>query len=230
MVGRRTLAGDRGPSAGARRPGHPRSAASCPSGSARVPLGGRRSSGTATDHQACRLRRFERVEGIRPIGSSCPVGVARGDGARALRRDHLDALDSGGVSRPDCRARVDAGGDAQPLPSRAERHPAPRVGRRSAEHRSHRVVLEESTPSQLGLIGFLVIRCSSGLVIRCSALRTNEAPYSPAMSSARTYSRVIFAMLEIGISFGHTASHSPSFEQLPNPSASAWPIIFTTLR
>ena len=32
-------------------------------------------------------------------------------------------------------------------------------------------------------------------------------------------------MLEIGISFGHTASHSPSFEQLPNPSSSAWSII-----
>ncbi len=36
------------------------------------------------------------------------------------------------------------------------------------------------------------------------------------------------AMLEIGISFGHTASHSPSFEQLPKPSASAWSIIATT--
>ena len=42
-----------------------------------------------------------------------------------------------------------------------------------------------------------------------------------AMSIAVTYSRVIRAMFEIGISFGHTASHSPSFEQLPKPSASA---------
>ena len=39
--------------------------------------------------------------------------------------------------------------------------------------------------------------------------------------TAFMYSRVIFAMLEMGISFGHTASHSPSFEQLPKPSASA---------
>ena len=34
------------------------------------------------------------------------------------------------------------------------------------------------------------------------------------------YSRFIRAMLVIGISFGQTASHSPSFEQLPKPSAS----------
>ena len=34
------------------------------------------------------------------------------------------------------------------------------------------------------------------------------------------YSRFIRAMLAIEISFGQTASHSPSFEQLPNPSAS----------
>ena len=33
--------------------------------------------------------------------------------------------------------------------------------------------------------------------------------------------RVMRAMFEIGISFGQTASHSPSFEQLPKPSASA---------
>ena len=45
--------------------------------------------------------------------------------------------------------------------------------------------------------------------------------YSAAVASALTYSRVMRAMFEIGISFGHTASHSPSFEQLPNPSASA---------
>src|SRR5687768_6071328 len=35
-------------------------------------------------------------------------------------------------------------------------------------------------------------------------------------------------MLVIGISFGHTASHSPSFEQLPNPSASWRSTILTT--
>src|SRR5436853_3676659 len=44
------------------------------------------------------------------------------------------------------------------------------------------------------------------------------------------YSRVIRAMLEIGISFGHTASHSPSFEQLPKPSASACATIAATRR
>src|SRR5207245_10470857 len=53
-------------------------------------------------------------------------------------------------------------------------------------------------------------------------------PYFPAVTNALTYSRVRRAMLEIVISFGHTASHSPSFEQLPNPSASAWLIIATT--
>ena len=51
---------------------------------------------------------------------------------------------------------------------------------------------------------------------------------SPKPSIARTYSRVIRAMLEIGISFGQTASHSPSFEQLPKPSASACSTIATT--
>src|SRR5215468_3315417 len=45
---------------------------------------------------------------------------------------------------------------------------------------------------------------------------------------ALKYSRVIRAMFEMGISFGQTASHSPSFEQLPNPSASARSIIATT--
>lgn len=43
----------------------------------------------------------------------------------------------------------------------------------------------------------------------------------PAVQSALKKSRYILAMLEIGISFGQTASHSPSLEQLPNPSASA---------
>ena len=36
-------------------------------------------------------------------------------------------------------------------------------------------------------------------------------------------------MFVIGISFGHTASHSPSFEQLPNPSAS-WRSTIATAR
>src|SRR5207237_1174205 len=44
------------------------------------------------------------------------------------------------------------------------------------------------------------------------------------------YSRVMRAILEIGISFGHTASHSPSFEQLPKPSASACATIAATRR
>src|SRR5205807_2645017 len=42
------------------------------------------------------------------------------------------------------------------------------------------------------------------------------------------YSRVMRAMFEIGISFGQTASHSPSFEQLPKPSLSACAIIAAT--
>ena len=37
--------------------------------------------------------------------------------------------------------------------------------------------------------------------------------YSAAVASALTYSRVMRAMFEIGISFGHTASHSPSFDE-----------------
>src|SRR5688500_13739621 len=37
-------------------------------------------------------------------------------------------------------------------------------------------------------------------------------------------------MFEIEISFGQTASHSPSLEQLPKPSASAASIIETTRR
>jgi hypothetical protein len=45
--------------------------------------------------------------------------------------------------------------------------------------------------------------------------------YLPAKSTARVYSRVIRAMFAMEISFGHTASHSPSLEQLPNPSLSA---------
>src|SRR5215471_16233483 len=35
-------------------------------------------------------------------------------------------------------------------------------------------------------------------------------------------------MFDIGIDFGQTASHSPSFEQPPNPSASACSTIATT--
>src|SRR4029077_15999905 len=58
--------------------------------------------------------------------------------------------------------------------------------------------------------------------------QTRRGGRFPAVSSALTYSRVMRAMFEIGISFGHTASHSPSFEQLPNPSASAWLIIAST--
>src|SRR4029077_9556265 len=58
--------------------------------------------------------------------------------------------------------------------------------------------------------------------------QTRRDGYFPAVSSALTYSRVMRAMFEIGISFGHTASHSPSFEQLPKPSASARSIMATT--
>ena len=41
----------------------------------------------------------------------------------------------------------------------------------------------------------------------------------PFQKIARVYSLTIFAMFEMEISFGHTASHSPSFEQAPKPSA-----------
>ena len=37
-------------------------------------------------------------------------------------------------------------------------------------------------------------------------------------------------MFSIEISFGHTASHSPSFEQLPKPSASICATIAATRR
>jgi hypothetical protein len=47
-----------------------------------------------------------------------------------------------------------------------------------------------------------------------------HARYSRDSNIARRYSRFMRAMLVIGISFGQTASHSPSFEQLPKPSAS----------
>src|SRR4051812_13189924 len=70
-------------------------------------------------------------------------------------------------------------------------------------------------------------RCAAA---RCASSRTEDCPRYRAAKSAFTYSRVIRAMLEIGISFGHTASHSPSFEQLPNPSASACSIMATTRR
>src|SRR5436190_8016796 len=56
------------------------------------------------------------------------------------------------------------------------------------------------------------------------------AVYLLADQTAFTYSRVMRAMLEIGISFGQTASHSPSLEQLPNPSASACSTIAATRR
>src|SRR5436190_3556755 len=59
---------------------------------------------------------------------------------------------------------------------------------------------------------------------------SDEPGYRPATQRALTYSRVIRAMFEIGISFGQTASHSPSLEQLPNPSWSAWAIICSTRR
>ena len=65
-------------------------------------------------------------------------------------------------------------------------------------------------------------------------VRADDGPEGPhyfaAVNMPLTYSRVMRAMFEIGISFGQTASHSPSFEQLPKPSASAWSIIATTRR
>src|SRR5207245_8113379 len=57
---------------------------------------------------------------------------------------------------------------------------------------------------------------------------TLRAVHGRPRSIALTYSRVMRAMFEIGISFGQTASHSPSFEQLPKPSASACSIMLTT--
>src|SRR5947207_3426058 len=72
----------------------------------------------------------------------------------------------------------------------------------------------------------------SAVCARCgqAACRTEPADaYCPDIT-ALTYSRVMRAMLEIGISFGQTASHSPSLEQLPNPSASACSTIAATRR
>ena len=54
--------------------------------------------------------------------------------------------------------------------------------------------------------------------------------YFPPRHIARPYSRRNRAMLAIEISFGQTASHSPSFEQLPNPSASICVTIAATRR
>ncbi len=45
-------------------------------------------------------------------------------------------------------------------------------------------------------------------------------PYTSLTRAAFRYSRYIRAMLLMEIPLGHTASHSASFEQLPNPSAS----------
>ena len=63
---------------------------------------------------------------------------------------------------------------------------------------------------------------------RRPAVQEGRLATCPAMQTALAYSRVMRAMFEIGISFGQTASHSPSFEQLPKPSASIWSTIATT--
>ena len=61
------------------------------------------------------------------------------------------------------------------------------------------------------------------------SLEPEQTPHLVSLNStARMYSRFIRAIVEIGISFGQTASHSPSFEQLPNPSASIRSTIATT--
>src|SRR5499427_9960225 len=66
------------------------------------------------------------------------------------------------------------------------------------------------------------------ILLSCVDLaRNNKAAYR-GLNRARMYSRVIRAMFEMEISFGQTASHSPSFEQLPNPSLSACAIIAVT--
>jgi SAM-dependent methyltransferase len=67
-----------------------------------------------------------------------------------------------------------------------------------------------------------------GVSVRLSRNGPAEAGRYVRESCALMYSRVMRAMFEIGISFGHTASHSPSFEQLPNPSLSACAIIAVT--
>jgi hypothetical protein len=52
---------------------------------------------------------------------------------------------------------------------------------------------------------------------------------SPTIN-ARKNSRLSRAIFPIEICFGHTASHSASFEQLPNPSASIYRTISATRR
>src|SRR5687768_1381712 len=54
-----------------------------------------------------------------------------------------------------------------------------------------------------------------------------RATYSAPASDARVYSRISCAMVRMLICLGQTASHSPSFEQEPNPSASAWRTMFS---
>ena len=83
---------------------------------------------------------------------------------------------------------------------------------------------ESRTPDQPAPSG-RIIRVG---VVNPELLAIHRRAYFEPPSSALTYSRVIRAIFEIGISFGHTASHSPSFEQLPKPSASARAIIATT--
>ena len=71
-------------------------------------------------------------------------------------------------------------------------------------------------------------RCEDArLRARGSAKRSCLTP-TRAQRTRLKYSRFIRAMLVIEISFGQTASHSPSFEQLPNPSASCRSTIATT--
>src|SRR5262245_7730245 len=75
---------------------------------------------------------------------------------------------------------------------------------------------------------FGIWNCPNEFSIPNCKFRIYLSLYFPAVISARTYSRVMRAMLEMGISFGQTASHSPSLEQLPKPSASACAIIALT--
>src|SRR5262249_56045811 len=97
----------------------------------------------------------------------------------------------------------------------------PLSNREEPEARNHEI----TKPRKRKTIGVFRVFAFRVFVFAFGVRQTLGALYFPATSIARKYSRVMRAMFEIGISFGHTASHSPSFEQLPNPSPPPCPIL-----
>ena len=122
------------------------------------------------------------------------VGVPVKLGARGRRADHRDQADAGGG-----RGAEEVGGGGQ---GTRRRHQGLRSACRQCRSR---------TPAPLALA------CRAWL--HAQAVSAIVRPIDATEHRSR-YSRFIRAMLVIGISFGQTASHSPSFEQLPKPSAS----------